>query len=436
MGFCIPKRMIDQLLQAFLKGGKVSTDSRTVRTGDIFFGLKGEKFNGNRFTEQAIAKGAILAVTDDPDNAGLKNTILVNDSLKTLQELASEYRKMISIPVIGITGSNGKTTTKELVHLVMKQKFNVFATQGNLNNHIGVPLSILAIKKDAEVAIIEMGANHIGEIDLLCKIARPTHGMITNIGKAHLEGFGSIEGVIKAKSELYDYLRNKNGTVFVNEDDELLMSLSANLTRYRYGTDVHADISARLVKEDHFLEIHWDTKAGEFILETHLFGRYNFYNILAALAVGRYFEVDPHLVSAAIRNYIPQNNRSQLLRSKTNEIYLDAYNANPTSMENALNFFGRVKAENKAVILGDMLELGPDSEKEHRRILDLLGSFGFSRIFLVGEIFKKVSNMPKFIAFENTGQMSEWLSAHPIHNTAILIKGSRRIGLEKLTDQL
>ncbi len=428
--------MSDQLLKAFLNSGKVSTDTRTIQKGDIFFGLKGESFNGNNYIIQALEKGAALAVTDDPANKKIPGTILVSDSLKTLQDLASEYRKLLKIPVIGITGSNGKTTTKELMYLVMKQKFNVFATHGNLNNHIGVPLSILSIKKDTEIAIIEMGANHIGEIHLLCNIARPTHGIITNLGKAHLEGFGSFHGVIKAKTELYKYLDAHQGIIFINKDDNLLMDQAGTLKKYSYGSDAKADTRASLIRDDHNLEILWNTPDGDLIIKSHLFGRYNFYNILAALAAGQYFKVDPQLSSMAVHNYIPENNRSQLIKSKKNTIYLDAYNANPTSMENALNFFAKVKSGKKVVILGDMLELGKESEAEHVKLLDALSSMNFDLVLLVGEEFNRANNSTVFTSFTNSGQAKDWLQNNPVGNASILIKGSRKIGLEMLTDQL
>ncbi|MBU2649959.1 MAG: UDP-N-acetylmuramoyl-tripeptide--D-alanyl-D-alanine ligase [Bacteroidetes bacterium] len=427
--------MTEALINAFLNSGSISTDSRTIKGGEIFFAIRGDNYDGNRFAPNAIEKGAAIAVIDDAAYAVSNRYILVEDVLKSLQDLASHYRSRLSVPIVALTGTNGKTTTKELITRVLQKKYKVSSTKGNLNNHIGVPLSILSIPQDAEIAVLEMGANHIGEIDFLCRIARPTHGLITNIGKAHLEGFGSQEGVIKAKSELFRYISETHGTLFVNNDDELLMDLSKDKQRVTYGTSSKADIHAVIAAEDPFLQIKWDSPEGELHFTTSLYGIYNFQNILAAICTGQYFNVNAKDTADAIAGYIPENNRSQIVQTDNNLIFLDAYNANPSSMAQALNFFSMRKAKQKVIVLGDMLELGQESESEHRKVLDSVKG-KFNKVILCGHIFTGFTGEFDYQFFQDTVVLKEWLQKHPLQNAEILIKGSRKIGLETLLPEL
>jgi len=427
--------MNEELKSAFLHSGRISTDSRTIKGGEIFFAIRGENFDGNRFAADAIDKGAAYAVIDDPGYAVSDKLILVEDVLKSLQDLATYYRKNLTIPIIALTGTNGKTTTKELITRVLQKKYKVSSTKGNLNNHIGVPLSILAIPRDAEIAVLEMGANHIGEIGFLCRIARPTHGLITNIGKAHLEGFGSLEGVIKAKSELFRYISETHGTLFVNSDDKLLMDLSEGTQRITYGTTSKADIQAILTAENPFLQITWNSPEGELQFGTGLYGSYNFQNTLAALCAGHYFEVNPQDTAEAIAGYIPENNRSQIVQTENNLIFLDAYNANPSSMAQALNFFSSREGKQKIIILGDMLEMGQESQSEHRKVLESVAE-KFDKVILCGRIFSGFAGEFDYQFFQDTVLLQAWLQKHPLRKAEILIKGSRKIGLERILPEL
>ncbi len=416
------------LYQHYLQSTGVTTDTRLIREGSIFFALKGENFDGNKFAGEALQKGASMAVVDDP---GLEETAFfhVDNTLKALQDLAAHHRKTINIPVIGLTGTNGKTTTKELIREVLVKKYRVHATQGNLNNHIGVPLTVLGISKDTEIAVVEMGANHIGEIAELCAIAKPTHGMITNIGIAHIEGFGSYEGVIKAKSELYDHLQQVAGIAFVNNDNSLLTELSSAISTVTYGTSTKADVYGNISSSVPFLEIGWDGMK----LKTHLYGDYNFENIMAAICIGKHFKLDPVHISDAITSYIPANNRSQVINSSSNTIFLDAYNANPSSMLASIMQFEKQEAVKKVLILGDMLELGKTSQEEHRKIISEIAN-KFETVILVGPEFMAASNIST--AFIDTAMAASWLREHPVHDAHILIKGSRGIALESLTEHL
>ena len=399
--------------------------------------MKGENFNGNKFAKNAIENGAAYAVVDDVSFCENTNYILVEDVLKTLQKLAKYHRNKINIPLIGITGSNGKTTTKELINTVLSQKFNTFATKGNLNNHIGVPLSILKITTETEIAIIEMGANHLGEIAALCEIAKPNYGIITNIGKAHLEGFNNIEGVIKAKSELFDYIIKNKGSVFVNSDDKLLMKLSGEIKRTLYGKTTKADCKSEIIDHDLFVNMKWFSPQGEKTIKTKLFGSYNFENVEAAICIGNYFGVDAGEIKSAIENYKPANMRSQIIRSKNNNtIILDAYNANPSSMKLSIENFAQLNLENKVLILGDMLETGVEEKNEHLKILSLIKENNIQLVFLVGKIFQSVCIETEFNSFINTDELNKFFKDQPLKNSSILIKGSRGNKLENLTEVL
>lgn len=429
---------LSQLYELYLQFPEISTDTRHIKKNSIFFALKGDTFNGNEFASEAIEKGCKYAIIDNISYKKNDRFLLVNDVLKSLQKLAWHHRNQLSIPIIGITGSNGKTTTKELIASVLEQKYTTFATKGNLNNHIGVPLSILSIQAEHQVAVIEMGANHVGEIAQLCEMVQPTHGIITNIGKAHLEGFGGKEGVIKGKSELYSFIRKNEGTLFVNEDDELLLSLSKNSTRISYGTSEDADWTGRLETLNPFITLScgasdWE----EYIqIETKLIGKYNFENILAAGCIGNYFDVEAELIKKGIEQYEPSNNRSQLVKKGDNTILLDAYNANPTSMSAAIENFSAIKADKKLLILGDMLELGDESVQEHENILNLLKEKELTKALLVGKIFSKSNKKFASPTFLNTEEAIEWIKNNEVSNTSILIKGSRGMQLEKILEVL
>jgi len=426
---------IFELYQHFLKHPHISTDSRADIENTIFFALKGDNFNGNLFAETALKNGAILAVIDDKNFDKGDQYFLVEDALTALQDIARHHRKQNPIPVIGITGSNGKTTTKELVASVLQTTYNISYTQGNLNNHIGVPLSLLQIKNSTDLTIIEMGANHIGEINQLCEIAQPDIGIITNIGKAHIEGFGSFEGVIKAKSELYKFIQSKQAEVIVNGDDELLMQLSDELNRFTYGIS-NADLEAKLLSSTPFLSIKWSFKRQEFVCRTQLYGQYNFYNILAAIAVGLRFDISPDKINQAIELYKPDNNRSQQLKTESNQIILDAYNANPVSMKEAILSFKEFNPENPWLILGDMFELGHISLNEHQLVIDLLKKESFKKVLLVGNDFYQLKNTHSFISFETTEEAMDYLAENTVRNASILIKGSRGMQLESLVKNL
>ena len=423
------------LYQHFLKTPKVTTDTRKDVKNSIFFALSGEQFNGNKFAEKAIQNGANFAVIDDPKyNLGNKY-ILVDDTLTALQELATIHRKRHLIPLVAITGSNGKTTTKELMAAVLGSSKNIIYTQGNFNNHIGVPLTILNITGNTELAIVEMGANHIGEIQRLCTIALPNIGIITNIGKAHLEGFGSIEGVVKAKNELFGFLKASAGSVIVNADDPLLMKLSDGIKRFTYGR-IQADLTAEIVNHIPHLRLKWHLNGKEYECDSRLYGKYNFDNILAAIAAGLIFEIPRTQINAAIQQYTPSNNRSQILKTEKNNLVLDAYNANPVSMAEAILSFKEYGKENPLLILGDMFELGKSSSEEHQKIIQLLIETGFKKVVLVGDDFYNLKNESVFTSLQSTQDAVKYFKNNPVENANILIKGSRGIELEKLVNLL
>lgn len=423
---------IQELYHLFLEKENVSTDTRNIIKDSIFFALKGENFNANQFAQQALDNGASYVVVDDKNVVKSSKFILVDDVLTTLQNLANHHRKQFKIPVIGITGSNGKTTTKELIYTVLSKKYNTLATQGNLNNHIGVPLTLLSLKKDTEIAIIEMGANHIGEIEFLSNIAEPNFGIITNIGKAHIEGFGSYQGVVQTKSELYKFIKQSEGFLFVNEDDELLMDLSSEINRIGYGENAK-NHDFKLVESSPNLKIAWDNN----IITTNLYGKYNFPNIMAAICIGNYFNVDEQDIIDAITNYISTNNRSQFAKIAGNTYYLDAYNANPTSMNAAVDTFIEGKFSNKLMILGDMLELGNISYEEHLNIIEKALNNQLETIF-VGNNFFELSDKYKTVKqlhfFKNHEEVISWFSNNQPKNKNILVKGSRGIKLEKIIE--
>lgn len=427
---------VRDIYDIFKKYPQINTDSRLSQTGSLFFALKGDNFDGNLFATKALDNGAAYAIIDNPEFALDERTLLVPDVLSCLQELASLHRESLSIPVIGITGTNGKTTTKELLAAALSTRFNTLATRGNLNNHIGVPLTLLSINSETEIAVIEMGANHIGEIESLCRIARPTHGLITNIGKAHLEGFGSPQGVIEAKNELYQHLLKSGGTAFINADNPLLMDLSKNIKRVLYGQNSNAEYQGEADATDGMLKVRLNSPIKTEI-QTRLAGEYNFENAMAALAVAGYFKVDICNAAKAIADYQPKLNRSQIIESKYNTLILDAYNANPTSMEMALKNFASLEKKLKVIILGDMFELGEAAQAEHKHILYLATGYGFSAIFTAGRLFMNESADFKGIrAFADAGSLKKELIKKPLRNAMILIKGSRGMKLETLTDAL
>lgn len=425
---------LNELYDLFLKHPSVSTDSRQIETGCLFFALKGENFDGNIYANKAIESGAAYAIIDDPAYKG-NQTILVENVLVALQQLALKHRRKFKVPVVAITGSNGKTTTKELINCVLNKKYKVTATKGNLNNHIGVPLTLLDINNETEIAIVEMGANHQGEIAQLCGIAEPTHGLITNIGRAHLGGFGGYEGVIKAKSELYTWLKSTDGEVFVNEGNQLLIELSSGIRRYSYGTEDGVLSKGRIKDTSGLLTIEWEMGNRIVEIETNLVGDYNFENVMAAICVGTIFSIQPDDIKSAICSYAPSNSRSQLMKTTRNVIILDAYNANPTSMTAAIENMNQLKAMHKMVILGDMLELGNESLAEHSAIAKLVEECDFNPVVLVGPDFMQVAHSI-FTCFNTSDEARDWLSEQKIENYTILVKGSRGIKMEKVLDAL
>jgi UDP-N-acetylmuramoyl-tripeptide--D-alanyl-D-alanine ligase len=428
---------IVELYELFLKHSQITTDSRSCPEGSLFFALKGANFNGNEYAASAIDKGCSYAIVDEERYADAdKNILLVKDALKTLQDLAAYHRKKFKIPVIGITGTNGKTTTKELVTAVLKQKYNVLATKGNLNNHIGVPLTLLEMTKAHEIAVIEMGANHVGEIKLLVEIAQPAFGLITNIGTAHLEGFGSFENIVATKGELYDYIRNsRDGKIFIDHDNPVLTGISDGMTKIAYGQQEGLFVTGHTISDSPYLSFAWRSSRNRHVVNTKLIGDYNLPNALAAITVGKYFGISSALACKALEEYTPANNRSQLKETVRNRLIIDAYNANPTSMLAALINFANMKVSSKMLILGDMLELGENSLPEHQKIIDFVEDNHFENTFLVGENFCRTEN--HYFCFRNTDELVRHLSKNgPVKGYYILIKGSRGVHLEKCIDYL
>jgi UDP-N-acetylmuramoyl-tripeptide--D-alanyl-D-alanine ligase len=425
---------IEKLYERYKQYPSIQTDTRKLKKGDIFFALKGENFDGNAFAKQAIEAGAVFAVIDDKEYVIESKTILVANVLLTLQQLAKHHRQQFAIPFIAITGSNGKTTTKELIHAVLSRKYKTYTTEGNLNNHIGIPLTILKIKEDAQMAVIEMGANHLKEIEGYCKYALPTHGLITNCGKAHLEGFGSEEGVKKAKGELFDHLRKlTHGYAFVMWDYEYLREMSKGISGIiKYGTQQNDHIIGKVSGSDPFLQVEITQGLDPTVISTQLIGEYNLPNVLAAVTVGKFFEVQEDNIRSAIENYIPSNSRSQLLEKGTNKIIMDAYNANPSSMKLAIENFAKMNAERKILVLGAMAEMGLNSLQEHQAIIELIEHYKWSEVLLVGGDFLKIDHPYK--SFANSARAAEWFRQQNFKNSFILVKGSRSTQMEKLIE--
>lgn len=425
---------IKDLYQRYLTSGSVSTDSRNITRGSVFFALHGPNFNANQFASEALDKGASLAVVDDKKIANDPRIVVVPDALVALQQLAAHHRAQLIIPVIGLTGSNGKTTSKELLHAVLSKKYKTFATPGNLNNHIGVPLSILSVNKSHEIAIIEMGANHVGEIAALCELTKPTHGFITNIGKAHIGTFGSFENIVRGKSELYHYLIQHNGVPFINSQNLILANMAKRFEAPLFYPDKDDFFHAKLTKADPYIT-YQDDKGN--LIQTKLMGTYNFENIAVALCIGKYFQVELKAANEAIRTYLPSNMRTEVQQKGTNLIILDAYNANPSSMEAAIENIKTISAKNKIAILGDMYELDAESEKEHRKLAELIGDARLTSVYLCGQLMKWTADaLPHAKYFETKEYLIDDLKKNPITNATILIKASRGMGLEKIVDYL
>lgn len=419
---------IIELYEIYKQYPSIQTDTRKLKKGDIFFALRGPNFNANAFAEAALSNGAVYAVIDDAEYNTHANMILVDDALHTLQQLALYHRNQFGIPFISITGSNGKTTTKELVHAVLSSQYKTYTTYGNLNNHIGVPLTILNIRNDAEMAVIEMGANHRGEIASYCAYTRPTHGLITNVGKAHLEGFGGYEGVKKGKGELYDYIRESDGTVFVMWDYDYLKEMSSGIKKIvKYGTR-DADIKGNIIESEPFLTV----EINKLKINTRLVGSYNFPNVLAAATIGKYFRIDDQKIKQALESYSPANSRSQLIQRENNKIILDAYNANPSSMRAAIENFEKINADNKILILGAMAELGEESVYEHEEIIRLLDKYKWNEVVLVGGDFMKIKT--KYLTFNNSLKAKEWYRSRKFDNAYVLVKGSRSMQMERVLE--
>ena len=425
---------IIDLYDLFIHNPQITTDSRNCPKGSIFFALKGDKFDGNQYAGKALASGCVYAVIDNPDYYIGERTILVDNVLKTLQQLAHHHRKVLGLPIIGITGTNGKTTTKELLAAVLSTKFNLLYTEGNFNNHIGVPLTLLRLTHDHEMAVIEMGASHPGDIKELVDIVHPNYGIITNVGRAHLEGFGSFEGVIRTKGELYDYIRRSKGKIFIKKENEYLQSIAKGIEQITYGNGDDAFASGQVVSCDPFLVFNWKQQGKLHTVETHMIGSYNLDNVLAAVAVGRFFKIPAERISRAIAAYEPTNNRSQFKKTDNNELIIDAYNANPSSMKVALDNFITMPVQPKAIILGDMRELGPTSDELHAEVVAQIKKGQFDKVFLCGEHFSKVGK--EFSPFATTEALVEELRKQPLKGYHILIKGSHSMGLEKLADIL
>lgn len=428
---------IEELYNRFTECNGLTTDSRHCPEGSMFLALKGETFNGNAFAAQSLAQGCRYAVVDELQYASPENPriILVDNCLETLQKLANYHRRRLGTRMIGVTGTNGKTTTKELIATVLGEKFKVLYTQGNFNNHIGVPLTLLRLKPEHEMAVIEMGANHPGEIKTLVHIAEPDYGIITNVGKAHLQGFGSFEGVIRTKGELYDFLREKgNATIFIQNENPYLNKIAAGLTCVRYGQTPGLDVTGKVVACSPFLHFSWTAEGISHDVQTHLIGAYNLDNALAAVAIGRYFGVEDTKICHALSSYVPQNNRSQLVHTASNTLIVDAYNANPTSMMAALENFRQMEAAHKVAILGDMKELGEGSHEEHQKVVDFLKECGFERVMLVGPEFGGTAS--SFEHYKDVKEVEALLAAHPLQGCCILVKGSNSMKLSELPASL
>jgi len=423
--------VIEDIYNVFSNHPVVSIDTRNIHPGSVFFGIRGPNFNGSDFADEALEKGAVCAVVDETNKSESSRLFRVNDTLLTLQKLARHHKNRLKTRIFAITGSNGKTTTKELCNAVLSQKFRTSSTAGNLNNHLGVPLTLLSLTEDTEIGIVEMGANHPGEIAALCDIALPDYGLITNIGKAHLEGFGSVEGVRKTKGELFEFLMNHHKTIFVNEKDLRVMSLVSH--EYRHCVFYHNEFcDATLVSVDPFLKLDIQIAGHQFRLNTKLIGRYNMENILAAVAVGNHFGVSDENIKRAIEDYQPDNYRSQFIDSGRNKIVMDAYNANPSSMMLAIDNFLEMKGEKKLLIIGQMLELGDDSLTEHRKIIDYLENRQNAEAIFIGDYFAEAGKGSRFRCYRTVEDLIKDADPEKFHSRLMLIKGSRGNKLEKL----
>ena len=424
--------LLPDLYTIFLQFPSIQTDTRKLQPGDLFFALKGPNFNGNHFAKQALDAGAAYVIIDEPVNFTDNRIIETADALQLLQDLAKYHRQQFTIPFIAITGSNGKTTTKELVYEVLASTYKTYTTKGNLNNHIGIPLTILAVKKDAELAVIEMGANHQNEIAGYCQYTMPTHGIITNCGKAHLEGFGGEMGVMKGKGELFDYLKLHGGTAFIMNDYAYLKQLSEGISAIKtYGTE-NAEITGVADNSGHFLQVEMTIGTSIKKIKTNLVGEYNLPNVLVAVAVGKYFNVADESIQKALENYTPSNSRSQLIEKNGNQIILDAYNANPSSMKAAIENFAKMDGDDKVLLLGAMMELGSESIAEHIAIVDLIDQYHWKAVVLVGGDFKHISH--RYLYFQQAQEVKEWLQLQAYLGVKLLVKGSRSLQMEKVLE--
>lgn len=428
---------IPELYTIFQQHPVVTTDSRVCPEDSLFFALKGPTFNGNKFAEKALENGCSYAIVDEweANKTMPEQIILVDDVLTVLQKLANFHRKQFKTPVIAITGTNGKTTTKELVAAILSKEFKIVYTQGNYNNHIGVPLTLLSITKEHEIAVVEMGANHPGEIRQLCEIAEPNFGLITNVGKAHLEGFGSFQNVVKTKAELYQFLEKNNGKAFVNVNQRELLEFSSNIDKIEYGKDDPSlFVSGSVISSYPYLEFEWRFYENSHRVKTRLVGDYNLENALAAITIANFFGVNLQFINEALESFVPTNNRSQLEETERNTLIIDTYNANPTSMKAALDNFVNYPLSPKALIIGEMKELGGISQTEHQQLVDLIVAHSFSKVYLVGKIFKEIDT--NFPIYENVGDLIQELQANSLSDSCILIKGSNSVQLEKVIEYL
>ncbi len=424
---------IEQLHQLFLQSKGIATDTRVIKPDQIFFALNGDNFNGNKFTAQALQKGAGYAVIDDKQFEINERCILVENVLETLQQLARFHRNYLGIPILAITGSNGKTTSKELIHAVLNKKFAAVSTVGNLNNHIGVPLTLLSMNKATEFGIVEMGANHHKEIAFLCRIALPDYGYITNFGKAHLEGFGSLDGVIQAKSELYSFLKEEDKLIFINEDDTVQQQQRKYKNTFSFGNLTSADVHVEYRDNNLTAEV----VVEDVLYQSSLNGNFNAINMAAAICVGLYFKIPSQSIQKAVASYNPQNNRSQIVKLGSTTLIMDAYNANPTSMAAAITSFSNFPAQKKVVILGDMFEIGADALKEHQSIADQANSLKFDKILLVGSNFSKTEKSGAGIKiFESFKELQKELEETELNDTHVLVKGSRGMALERVLEEI
>ena len=430
--------MTSKGFKEFYLSSGLCTDTRAIVKDCLFVCIRGENFNGNTFSKEALAQGANHVIVDNPDHfTNETDMTLVEDSVKYIQQLANHHRRKFDIPVIGITGSNGKTTTKELMHAVLSKKYNVLSTIGNLNNHLGVPFTVLRLESTHDIAIIEMGANRLNDIQELCEIVEPTHGIITNIGKAHLEGFGDFAGVLKTKRELYEAIDRVSGTIVMNSDDKTLVNaLPQHMESFDYGTSMRSEVFGQLLSLSPFVNLKWENETYRSTeIRTQMVGKYNFYNYLAAISFGVLFEVPSTDISNAISEYTPRNNRSQIQKTSSNTLIMDCYNANPTSMRSALDSFAMIENDSKLFILGDMKELGAESDSEHSAIIRLIESLGLSG-YTVGSSFAKLSSDQVLESFTTTEELKAFLSANKLSDHLLLLKGSRSVGLESVTELL